>query len=505
MGRPGGDEHIPQPADGQGAGQDGQMPRLQHLQDVLGIAKGGAAKLQYRLLRRIPQKAGVGVGQHKVDGGNDRTPGRGAPHAVPPDEGIEQAFVEPIPEVGDKIFPIHRPALGLGQVHAPAGQHPHDDPGDGHPFRPEDGLQLFQPVAVVQKIVHQQHRPLEGFQGAGLVGQGGIARGFQNGKAAQIRGKYLFRMEGLGDRMGNHIPGKHLHIGHAHIGPHPIVAGRHRVPALDLFHQSLVEQLRIKAKEQAAGEYILFVDADDYVECGMIEEMVNAAETNHAEMVICGYDQEHSGVIVKHEYKYDAGVYVGEGARKIAIDLISDVSAKRIPPYSPVRMILKDVLENPQIRYAKGMIRSEDYYFFVQLHFRIKRLYLLGDKPLYQYIEVSNSVTHRYVPKYWSSVKKIYHGLLEKLPEDEGIKRRLGVMLVQRSLIALNNVSRKKSKDMFRKELYEIILDEDLNYVIFKMNTISYLKSYIWLMSNHVYLIIYWRYLLKFYRNKIFL
>lgn len=257
--------------------------------------------------------------------------------------------------------------------------------------------------------------------------------------------------------------------------------------------------------DSASGKYISFVDADDYVECGMIEEMVNAAETNHAEMVICGYDQEHSGVIVKHEYKYDAGLYVGEGARKIAIDLISDVSAKRIPPYSPVRMILKDVLENPQIRYAKGMIRSEDYYFFVQLHFRIKRLYLLGDKPLYHYIEVSNSVTHRYVPKYWSSVKKIYHGLLEKLPEDEGIKRRLGAMLVQRSLIALNNVSRKKSKDMFRKELYEIILDEDLNYVIFKMNTISYLKSYIWLMSNHVYLIIYWRYLLKFYRNKIFL
>ena len=257
--------------------------------------------------------------------------------------------------------------------------------------------------------------------------------------------------------------------------------------------------------DSASGKYISFVDADDYVECGMIEEMVNAAETNHAEMVICGYDQEHSGVIVKHEYKYDAGLYVGEGARKIAIDLISDVSAKRIPPYSPVRMILKDVLENPQIRYAKGMIRSEDYYFFVQLHFRIKRLYLLGDKPLYHYIEVSNSVTHRYVPKYWSSVKKIYHGLLEKLPEDEGIKRRLGVMLVQRSLIALNNVSRKKSKDMFRKELYEIILDEDLNYDIFKMNTISYLKSYIWLMSNHVYLIIYWRYLLKFYRNKIFL
>ncbi|MEQ2912128.1 glycosyltransferase family 2 protein [Butyricimonas faecihominis] len=254
----------------------------------------------------------------------------------------------------------------------------------------------------------------------------------------------------------------------------------------------------------ASGKYISFVDADDYVECNMIEEMVRAAETSHAEMVICGYNQEHSGIIVKHEYKYDSGLYVGEEAKKIAIDLISDVSAKRIPPYSWVRMILKDSLENPKIRYTEGMIRSEDYYLFVQLHFRVKRLYLLADKPLYHYMEIDNSVTHRYVPNYWTSVKEIYCGLLEKLPEDEEIKKRLGVMLMQRSLVALNNVSKKKSKDMLRKELYEIVLDEDLNFVISKMNDTSYLKSYVWLMSNHAYLIIYWRYLLKFYRNKIF-
>lgn len=105
---------------------------------------------------------------------------------------------------------------------------------------------------------------------------------------------------------------------------------------------------------------------------------------------------------------------------------------------------------------------------------------------------------------YWTSVKEIYCGLLEKLPEEEEIKKRLGVMLMQRSLVALNNVSKKKSKDMLRKELYEIVLDEDLNFVISKMNDTSYLKSYVWLMSNHAYLIIYWRYLLKFYRNKIF-
>ena len=93
---------------------------------------------------------------------------------------------------------------------------------------------------------------------------------------------------------------------------------------------------------------------------------------------------------------------------------------------------------------------------------------------------------------------------IEKLPEDEEIKKRLGVMLVQRSLVALSNVSKKKSKGMLRKELYEIVLDEDLNYVISEISGTSYLKSYVWLMSNHMYFIVYWRYLLKFYGRKIF-
>lgn len=252
----------------------------------------------------------------------------------------------------------------------------------------------------------------------------------------------------------------------------------------------------------ASGKYISFVDADDYVECNMIEEMVNAAETSHAEMVICGYAQEHSGIIVKHEYKYDSGLYVGEEAKKIAIDLISDVSTKRIPPYSWVRMILKDSLENPKIRYTEGMIRSEDYYFFVQFHFRVKRLYLLADKPLYHYMEIDNSITHRYVPNYWASVKEIYCGLLEKLPEDEEIKKRLGVMLVQRSLIALNNVSKSFNKEQFRKEAYEIIMDDDLNCVIRKNRTN---KKFACLMVNHMYWVVYLRYFIKFIYSRLFL
>ena len=125
--------------------------------------------------------------------------------------------------------------------------------------------------------------------------------------------------------------------------------------------------------ELATGEYVYFVDADDYIECDAIEQMVLVAEKNNAEMVICSYYRENTGETIVHQYKYATGFYRGEKVKNIAVELINDVSKKRIPPYVWIRMIRRDILENPRLRFSDGIIRSEDYYFSVQLHFRIKK------------------------------------------------------------------------------------------------------------------------------------
>ena len=84
---------------------------------------------------------------------------------------------------------------------------------------------------------------------------------------------------------------------------------------------------------------------------------------------------------------------------------------------------------------------------------------MLTDQPLYHYMEVNESITHRYVKEYWKSVKEIYLGLKEKLPEQSDIRARLDIMLIQRSLIALNNSSRYRDKKVFKREITEITKD----------------------------------------------
>lgn len=256
---------------------------------------------------------------------------------------------------------------------------------------------------------------------------------------------------------------------------------------------------------KAAGKYISFVDADDFAEKNMIESMFTVAEESRADMVICGFYEEKQGKRVEHKFKYKTGLYTNEETYKIAIEVISDVSETRIPPYSWVRMIRKDILDNPPLRYADGMIRSEDYYYFVRVHFRINRLYLLLDQPLYHYMEVKDSVTHKYVKSYWKSVKQIYFGLQNELPKNENVSWRLDLMLMQRSLIALNNSARLNNKCAFRKEVLEIINDLELRNAAKRTNIQDnsiLFKIYCTLMKMHLSWMIYLKYLIKFYKNK---
>ena len=58
-----------------------------------------------------------------------------------------------------------------------------------------------------------------------------------------------------------------------------------------------VAHARNVALQMATGEYILFVDADDYVGVHYVRDMVDCAEQNHSDLVISGFtmEEENSG------------------------------------------------------------------------------------------------------------------------------------------------------------------------------------------------------------------
>jgi len=222
---------------------------------------------------------------------------------------------------------------------------------------------------------------------------------------------------------------------------------------------------RNRGIEFSSGKYVAFVDADDRMFPDMISTMITKAEAHSAEMVICAYCLIENGTKTECHYHLPEGLYSEENVEKVLYSLMDDAD-QDIPPYSCVRLTKRSVFVDNNLYFQSGLIRSEDFHFWAKVHAQIKNVYLLSHTPLYQYIYNSASITHSYVKDYWQGVQFIYDDLSQILPDSSEYKIKLDVMLVKRSLIALNNAALCTSRLQAWKEVIEIVNNKQLNSVI---------------------------------------
>ncbi len=250
--------------------------------------------------------------------------------------------------------------------------------------------------------------------------------------------------------------------------------------------------------DNSKGEYIAFVDADDVTAPNMIQTMLEVAVQNQVEMVICAYwwrDGQHEKTVT---YTLSEGVYKENDYKALPLSLIGERDGD-IPPYSWIRMTRKDVFVKTGLRFQDGLVRSEDYHFWTKMQFSITSAYLLSKTPLYYYVENKSSITHTHVKDYWDGAKFIYNDLRDSLPNDSEIKQELDIMLVKRSLIALNNASFNKSIVSAWKEICEVVNDKLLNKVLVELENSEnqQFRRYRELMTNHMRWLVLLKYLLR--------
>ena len=82
-----------------------------------------------------------------------------------------------------------------------------------------------------------------------------------------------------------------------------IVQGKSNVKVIHQDNQGL-SAARNRGLENAVGEYITFLDADDYLGESHIESLITAAEQNNSELVICGYQKvDVEGRLLYKQYR----------------------------------------------------------------------------------------------------------------------------------------------------------------------------------------------------------
>lgn len=137
----------------------------------------------------------------------------------------------------------------------------------------------------------------------------------------------------------------------------------------------------------ARGEYIGFVDSDDYIELNMYEKLINTMEQYNADIVECAVKNIYTNKTVYNETKK---IYIctGEEALKKHLEKPNDSKSPRAAVWS--RLFKSEKIKS--LKFPEGMIH-EDFYFTYRALLNCSK-YCWIDEALYCHIYTnSNSTT----------------------------------------------------------------------------------------------------------------
>lgn len=173
--------------------------------------------------------------------------------------------------------------------------------------------------------------------------------------------------------------------------------------------------------ENAKGDYIAFLDSDDFVEVNMIEIMLKQMQQQQADTCFCSHNIYYdTGEVKKVLNPFSKEVYCGEVIQKEL--LLGMVGA--YPTYPKdilVEMSVcfcifsRSIIEENNIRFCSERVYiSEDILFQVKYLGNAKKIATIPDA-LYYYRQNIGSLTHRYYPERFQKELSLYKKLDDEL------------------------------------------------------------------------------------------
>lgn len=162
--------------------------------------------------------------------------------------------------------------------------------------------------------------------------------------------------------------------------------------------------------EIASGDYIGFVDSDDYIEPYMYERMIHKANKYNCDLIVCDCLKENKTTSAIYTHEVQGGYYDSKEYKEKYFPILLILPNIEYPlTISNWACIVKrDVLIRGNIRYQEGIRFSEDWLFGSLVALYSENLYYMKSEYLYHYRMNEDSVTHTFRLDKWEHYKKLY-------------------------------------------------------------------------------------------------
>ncbi len=239
-----------------------------------------------------------------------------------------------------------------------------------------------------------------------------------------------------------------------------------------------VSHTRNAALEVATGEYILFVDSDDWVSSEYTQTLLQYAQQYPKHFIVCGFHFVDYVLGVKHDYVWDES---GEADHLLERRDLFELTDKILIQQLWNKVFRKDIIDKAHIRFDVKQTMGEDFEFVLDyLKAADFQKCTVINKPLYSYIRANqNSLMSKFGVEENSNGFRRMDVLLTVCGETDPIAQeahqKAKTALLQNyayQIVHANNLSVDK-----KKELLIALLGEDEAKTCYKQQTYQLKKE----------------------------
>lgn len=164
-----------------------------------------------------------------------------------------------------------------------------------------------------------------------------------------------------------------------------------------------VTSARNEGLYNAKGNWIIYVDGDDWIEPTYIEELYNAVIKNNADIAICGlrFAYEDGSFIIEHPTVWDDNK---------SASLNRYIASTWTTACGPIHK--SSLYHNNGVRSPKNITYCEDFHLMTRLCYFADKVVSI-DIPLYNYRQQSSSIMHYLNEKTWSDELTVYKEIID--------------------------------------------------------------------------------------------
>lgn len=169
--------------------------------------------------------------------------------------------------------------------------------------------------------------------------------------------------------------------------------------------------------EKASGEYVGFVDSDDWIEPDMYEKMYAAAKSNDSDIVFCNCVQNENDHRFTPEMRsgaFNRAQIKAEILPKTLAYIEKNGGKRSIRWSNCLRMYKMAAVRNYHVEFDRRFRRSQDLPFTYEMTLAAQNYFYLGDDYLYHNRVVGGSLSRGYTKNMWN----LYVPLIERLYKD---------------------------------------------------------------------------------------